>query len=198
MDWVVWVTWGLLWCFYQLFGLSFWRHPFTAEHPLVNIEISSNLFGWESNSSASDGLRVRKCSVKSHFWGTIPLLVMAKMGCESDVSSEKSSNLICLQTALFCYLMQWHSHIEVSRYTIMCLNKLLLLAHICTADSVYELENTWQYFVCISVSKYMLKSVEEYHTVYSADQILQQARMQTDAITKSDPLCIYNNMTCGW
>ncbi len=25
----------LLWCFYQLFGLSFWRHPFTAEHPLL-------------------------------------------------------------------------------------------------------------------------------------------------------------------
>ncbi len=24
---------GLLWCFYQLFGLSIWRHPFTAEHP---------------------------------------------------------------------------------------------------------------------------------------------------------------------
>ncbi len=21
---------GLLWCFYQLFGLSFWRHPFTS------------------------------------------------------------------------------------------------------------------------------------------------------------------------
>ncbi len=26
----------LLWCFYQLFGLSFWRHPFTAEDPLVS------------------------------------------------------------------------------------------------------------------------------------------------------------------
>ncbi len=25
---------GLLWCFYQLFGC--WRHPFTAEHPLVS------------------------------------------------------------------------------------------------------------------------------------------------------------------
>ncbi len=25
---------GVLWCFYQLFGLSFWRHPFTAEYPL--------------------------------------------------------------------------------------------------------------------------------------------------------------------
>ncbi len=24
---VVWITCGLLWCFYQLFGLSFWRHP---------------------------------------------------------------------------------------------------------------------------------------------------------------------------
>ncbi len=27
---------GLLWCFYQLFGLSFWRHPFTAEDQLVS------------------------------------------------------------------------------------------------------------------------------------------------------------------
>ncbi len=32
---VVWITCELLWCFYQLFGLSFWRHPFTAEHPLL-------------------------------------------------------------------------------------------------------------------------------------------------------------------
>ncbi len=32
---VEWITCGLLWCFYQLFGLSFWRHPFTAEHPLL-------------------------------------------------------------------------------------------------------------------------------------------------------------------
>ncbi len=29
-------SFGLLWCFYQLFGLSFWRHPFTAEDPLVS------------------------------------------------------------------------------------------------------------------------------------------------------------------
>ncbi len=33
---IVWITSGLLWCFYQLFGLSFWRHPFTAEDPLVS------------------------------------------------------------------------------------------------------------------------------------------------------------------
>ncbi len=33
---VMWITCGLLWCFYQLFGLSFWRHPFTAEDPMVS------------------------------------------------------------------------------------------------------------------------------------------------------------------
>ncbi len=33
---VVWITCGLLWCFYQLFGLSFWRHPFTAGDSLVS------------------------------------------------------------------------------------------------------------------------------------------------------------------
>ncbi len=33
---VVWITCRLLRCFYQLFGLSFWRHPFTAEHPLLS------------------------------------------------------------------------------------------------------------------------------------------------------------------
>ncbi len=33
---VVWTTCGLLWCFYQLFGLSFWRHPFTVEYPLLS------------------------------------------------------------------------------------------------------------------------------------------------------------------
>ncbi len=32
----MWITYGLLWCFYQLFGLTFWWHPFTAEDPLVN------------------------------------------------------------------------------------------------------------------------------------------------------------------
>ncbi len=25
-----------MWCFYQLFELSFWQHPFTAEDPLLN------------------------------------------------------------------------------------------------------------------------------------------------------------------
>ncbi len=50
-----WITYGLLWCFYQLFGLSFWRHPFTAEDSLVSKWCNATffqkkqthvLFGW--------------------------------------------------------------------------------------------------------------------------------------------------------
>ncbi len=36
MTGAVWITCVLLWCFYQLFGLSIWRHPFTAELPLLS------------------------------------------------------------------------------------------------------------------------------------------------------------------
>ncbi len=39
LKWKMWITRGLLRCFYQLSGLSFWRHPFTAEDPLVNNNI---------------------------------------------------------------------------------------------------------------------------------------------------------------
>ncbi len=41
----------LLWCFYQLFGLSFWRHPFTAADPLVSKWCNANyfhLFHWQT------------------------------------------------------------------------------------------------------------------------------------------------------
>ncbi len=59
---VIWITCGLLWCFYQLFGLSFWRHPFTAEEPSVSkwynatfLQICSDE---ETKLFTSDGLRV--------------------------------------------------------------------------------------------------------------------------------------------
>ncbi len=54
---LLWITCGLLGCFYYLFGLSFWRHPFTAEDPLVSkwcnatfLQICSHE---ETNSSTS-------------------------------------------------------------------------------------------------------------------------------------------------
>ncbi len=67
---VVWIICGLLWCFYQLFGLSFWRHPFTAEHPLVSKWF---LKIWCRNKLIYilDGLRVSTFSANFHFWGEI-------------------------------------------------------------------------------------------------------------------------------
>ncbi len=62
---------GLLWCFYQLFGLSFWRHPFTAEHPLVRHWCSATFLQiWWRNKLIYilDGLRVRTFSEAFHFW----------------------------------------------------------------------------------------------------------------------------------
>ncbi len=55
-DFNLWViTCGLLWYFFQLFGLSFWRHPFIAEYPLVskwcNAEFPQISSDEEKNSS---------------------------------------------------------------------------------------------------------------------------------------------------
>ena len=71
---VLWITCGLLWCFYQLFGLSFWRHPFTAEHPLLRHWCNATFLQiWWRNKLIYilDGLRV---SIFFFFFGwTTPL-----------------------------------------------------------------------------------------------------------------------------
>ncbi len=67
-------SFGLLWCFYQLFGLSLWWHPFTAEDPLV----SEFLQTWWRNKLIYilDGLRVSRFSAICFciFGWTIPLM----------------------------------------------------------------------------------------------------------------------------
>ncbi len=68
---VVWITCGLMWCFYQLFGLSFWWHPFTAEHPLMRHWCRDTfLQTWWRNKLIYifDGLRVSTFSANIHFW----------------------------------------------------------------------------------------------------------------------------------
>ncbi len=62
---------GLLWCFYQLFGLWFWRHPFTAEHPLVSKWCNVTFLQiWCRNKLIYilGGPRVRKYSAKFNYW----------------------------------------------------------------------------------------------------------------------------------
>ncbi len=49
---------GVLWCFYQLFGLSFWRHGFIGEQ-VMWCYISPNLFSWRNKLIyILDGLRI--------------------------------------------------------------------------------------------------------------------------------------------
>ncbi len=69
---VVWITCGLLWCFYQLFKLSFWRHPFTAEDSLLSKGCNTTFLQicfleLTNSSNILHGLRVRKCSANFHF-----------------------------------------------------------------------------------------------------------------------------------
>ncbi len=68
---VVWITCGLLWCFYQLFGLSFWRHPFTAEDPLLSTWCNATFLQiWWRNKLIYilDDLSASKVSAYCHFW----------------------------------------------------------------------------------------------------------------------------------
>ncbi len=56
---------GLLWCFYQLFGLSFWRHPFTTKDPLARKRWNDTFLQvWWRNklNYMLDGLKLWKCS----------------------------------------------------------------------------------------------------------------------------------------
>ncbi len=59
---------GLLWCFYQLFELSFWRHPFTtdewASDAILNL---SKYVPMNKLIYILDGPRVRKLSPNFHF-----------------------------------------------------------------------------------------------------------------------------------
>ncbi len=65
---VVWITCGLLWCFCQLFGLSFWRHPFTAEHPLLRHWCRDTFLQICCPETHLHGLRMSKVSANFHFW----------------------------------------------------------------------------------------------------------------------------------
>ncbi len=62
VECVLWIV--DLWCFYHLFGLSFWRHPFTAKPSIVEQVICNATFlqicsDEETNSSyILAGLRV--------------------------------------------------------------------------------------------------------------------------------------------
>ncbi len=75
---VMWITGGLLWSFYKLSGLSFWRHPFI---PLVSQLCNTKLlwicFDEETLIYNLDGLRVKTFSANG--W-TAPLMQLINWG----------------------------------------------------------------------------------------------------------------------
>ncbi len=78
---VVWIICGLR-CFYQLFGLSFWRHPFTKEHPLVSRGCNATFLQirWRNKLIyIFDGLRVCTCSAVFHFWVNYSLWIQQQI-----------------------------------------------------------------------------------------------------------------------
>ncbi len=109
---VVWTTCGLLWCFYQLFGLSFWRHPFTAEDPLVSKWCKATFLQICSDEDTNlDGLRVSTSSVNFHFCWTIPLthkfvFYQCHISCNQDYFIEFLKITLPVIPAQSCLLAQ--------------------------------------------------------------------------------------------
>jgi len=104
----VWINRGLLWCFHQLFGLSFWRHPFTAGHPLVSKWCNAKLLHICSHEETFiyifNGLRVSKCLyfkfwVNYSFTNDFTMLVQtAFFGHNGDLKWEITLQSECYQT----------------------------------------------------------------------------------------------------
>ncbi len=106
----------LLWCFYLLFGLSFWRHPFTAVDPFVNkwrnakfLQICSDE---ETDSSTSWMAWGWVLFQQIFFFGwTIPLSVdvnvVKEWFCEAALSPSFPLESRCQVGAWQWYLKDW-------------------------------------------------------------------------------------------
>ncbi len=106
---VVWITCGLLCCFYQLFRLSFWRHPFTAEDPMVSKWCDAKflqIFSDEEKLIYMVGLSVSTFSANIVIFGwTIPLIFKNK------TKYAKICNLVQFQIYIYIYIWPkiWNS-----------------------------------------------------------------------------------------
>ncbi len=67
----------LLWCFYQLFGLSFWWHPFTAEDSLL-IKWTNATFSMKKQTHLHLSLSVSTFPANAIFGWTIHIMTNLK------------------------------------------------------------------------------------------------------------------------
>ncbi len=92
---MVWITCGLLRCFYQLFGLSFWRHPFTAEHPLLSLEegdVMLHLSKTDKETNSSTSWKVWGWVQYFHFWVNSPMIFITQLDVRLSVDSSSGEN----------------------------------------------------------------------------------------------------------
>ncbi len=118
---VVWITCGLLWCFYQLFGLSFWRHPFTAEHPLLRQWCNDTFVQIWWRNKLLDGLRVSTLSVPFHFWVNCSLKFEALVNITNRSQEHSDSGLHLNRTECLIVKSQGHTsvlHHEMTHKTM--------------------------------------------------------------------------------
>ncbi len=108
IDWsgVDYSTCGLLWLlyFYQLFGPSFWWHPFTAEHPLVCKWCNATFFQiWRRNKLILDGLGVSAFSAHLIFGWTFALTPLSAV-----ILRVKPKSLSCILLSLVELWPTWY------------------------------------------------------------------------------------------
>ncbi len=98
---VVWITCRLLWCFYQVFVILFWRHPFTAEDPLVSKWCNTTFL--QSLINISDGHRVSTFSYIFIYGWSIPLRLCNIHSSNSWIGINFYNNnlLKCTRTNIF-------------------------------------------------------------------------------------------------
>ncbi len=97
---VVWVTCGLLWCFYQLFGLSFWRHPFTAEHPLVSKWCNATYLQISKTNSSTSWIAWGRVNFHFYFWMNYSFNVVVIV-----VSVERGKHVLCGLCDFFVHIL---------------------------------------------------------------------------------------------
>ncbi len=107
-----------LWCFYQLFGLSFWRHPFTAEDPLVSKWCNATFL--QIKNSSTSWMRVSKFQQIWIFGWSIPLKI-TKIIILSALHYGIHYSMKC-PPAIYCNVsdssMVLYTAFDVSRYQV--------------------------------------------------------------------------------
>ncbi len=115
---VVWITCGLLWCFYLLFGLSYWRHPFIAEDPFVSkliyildsvrMSTFSSIFNFWVNCS----FNWKNTRIYTR-WNPTPIMISVS---KFRMAYYFSENIACSMYTVYSILL-WTSAFMLPKYT---------------------------------------------------------------------------------